>query len=731
MAESKKPVLEAHREASNVLSSHLRESNARARKKSPLPPPSEQEIKAEVRKILEQFLKKQLLNNNEEESAIPTGFQRVVVEDVIETDGPGSTSTSREGSRYSSKTSCAKCRSEASQSIPTSSIRSLTDDTINFPFIDEDENDVEHSDKDHSERSKSLPSNILSSVKIKDKDSLALSKSLSPTKLREIIDNGPPLKKVSEKGDKELRVYSGDDFLLTGSGKKDIEEIGIARGRQRLKSGTESGTDDSDYEEEVISPNRKKKSIFTRLKERMNRSLSRGRIKENEENKRTRSRSEGSVIIKRRKPRKKKDIGSSVDKRNDVVQNVHTHKHGHVEQHHYTNGNKSGMLMESEVWESTDVTGESEHKHEERHSNIRESKEQPSDTENGFMRRLKKMTSFKKSKKDKYASPSSKASKTDEIDFDHKRPKSPKTDYNRSMSSGQGYQERVHQNGDHSRQTTTTTIITGAQIQGCTDETLPEGPIKGEVMDLARKNKSFVLDFETCERQQRRLLPDGSLDTTVQQHVKVKHFDEGHDIEVDGTEDQAMCPRHAASGQPNPEKDRLYTAVAEKLAYIGDHYMATSPLSESTSSSVDHTGTRRVSARTPSLPRVDERDSEGLTELERQLRDTFRDVGDKFSLDISPDTVKDAAMEIAKQATYQTFQEVVDNKIGPGNSWDQIAAVFYLTKKAITLAGVGGAVAMQVKDLAAEYVADKFASWIVDQGGWDTCLDSDTDLDID
>lgn len=75
-------------------------------------------------------------------------------------------------------------------------------------------------------------------------------------------------------------------------------------------------------------------------------------------------------------------------------------------------------------------------------------------------------------------------------------------------------------------------------------------------------------------------------------------------------------------------------------------------------------------------------------------------------------------MEIAKQATYQKFQEVVDNKIGPGNSWDQIAAVFYLTKKAVTLAGVGGAVALQVKDLAVEYVADKFASWIVDQGGW-------------
>ena len=80
--------------------------------------------------------------------------------------------------------------------------------------------------------------------------------------------------------------------------------------------------------------------------------------------------------------------------------------------------------------------------------------------------------------------------------------------------------------------------------------------------------------------------------------------------------------------------------------------------------------------------------------------------------------MKDAALEIARQATSQKFHEVMDRTIGPSNSWDHIAAVFYLTKKAITLAGAGGAVALQVKDLAVEYVADKFATWIVDQGGW-------------
>lgn len=86
-----------------------------------------------------------------------------------------------------------------------------------------------------------------------------------------------------------------------------------------MKFGIEFGIDDIDYEEEVIFLNRKKKFIFIRLKERMNRSLSRGRIKENEENKRIRFRLEGLVIIKRRKFRKKKDIGFSVYRVSDVV----------------------------------------------------------------------------------------------------------------------------------------------------------------------------------------------------------------------------------------------------------------------------------------------------------------------------------------------------------------------------------------------------------------------------
>jgi hypothetical protein len=83
-------------------------------------------------------------------------------------------------------------------------------------------------------------------------------------------------------------------------------------------------------------------------------------------------------------------------------------------------------------------------------------------------------------------------------------------------------------------------VITGQQSYERPDEYVPQGPIQGEVLDRASRNESFVLDFETCERQQRRLLPDGSVDTTVKQHVKVKHFDDGHDVEVDGNDDEGL-----------------------------------------------------------------------------------------------------------------------------------------------------------------------------------------------
>lgn len=59
-------------------------------------------------------------------------------------------------------------------------------------------------------------------------------------------------------------------------------------------------------------------------------------------------------------------------------------------------------------------------------------------------------------------------------------------------------------------------------------------------------------------------------------------------------------------------------------------------------------------------------------------------------------------------------QESVGNEVG----WNQLAAVFHLTKRAIEAAGTGGALAFQIKEMSLKYIEDRFANWIVGQGGW-------------
>lgn len=79
---------------------------------------------------------------------------------------------------------------------------------------------------------------------------------------------------------------------------------------------------------------------------------------------------------------------------------------------------------------------------------------------------------------------------------------------------------------------------------------------------------------------------------------------------------------------------------------------------------------------------------------------------------------KQAAIDFAKQVTYSKFKDTVKSVIGENVGWQQLAMVFYVTKKATQLAGAGGAVASQLKENCLQYVEDHFASWILNQGGW-------------
>ena len=79
---------------------------------------------------------------------------------------------------------------------------------------------------------------------------------------------------------------------------------------------------------------------------------------------------------------------------------------------------------------------------------------------------------------------------------------------------------------------------------------------------------------------------------------------------------------------------------------------------------------------------------------------------------------KEVAINIARQVTYSKFKDTVHSIVGDNVGWQQLAMVFYVTKKATQLAGAGGAVASQLKENCLQYVEDHFASWILNQGGW-------------
>jgi len=72
----------------------------------------------------------------------------------------------------------------------------------------------------------------------------------------------------------------------------------------------------------------------------------------------------------------------------------------------------------------------------------------------------------------------------------------------------------------------------------------------------------------------------------------------------------------------------------------------------------------------------------------------------------------------ARNSDVSRFQQLVSDNVGTDTGWQAIARMFRLTQSAVHMAGMGTAVARQIKEMTLNYFEDRFASWIVDQGGW-------------
>ena len=71
-----------------------------------------------------------------------------------------------------------------------------------------------------------------------------------------------------------------------------------------------------------------------------------------------------------------------------------------------------------------------------------------------------------------------------------------------------------------------------------------------------------------------------------------------------------------------------------------------------------------------------------------------------------------------RNASYSQFQQIIHENVGSEPGWQQVALVFNLTRSAVQLAGLGTAAALQIKELTLRYFEDRFAGWIIGQGGW-------------
>ena len=75
-------------------------------------------------------------------------------------------------------------------------------------------------------------------------------------------------------------------------------------------------------------------------------------------------------------------------------------------------------------------------------------------------------------------------------------------------------------------------------------------------------------------------------------------------------------------------------------------------------------------------------------------------------------------IQATKAQTYERFKTTVQHSLGDNVSWNSLAFLFYTTKGVIAAVGKSNKLAGDAKEMTLRYFSDKFAKWIMDQGGF-------------
>lgn len=368
----------SYREAQELLSRHvkrqklLKKYSGQSTEMSPL------DVRKEAEKILNEFLKRQLKKDLRNSPLLSHKYQQVVVEDEYEQTQHLDDEVIMKGENFSG------------DEIPVTESYASVDAIDDIPFMDGVEEGISNDG-----RSRSLPGAIQFSVK--SDQGLPKSYSLSPQSLLKGDKPVSPRKRSSAKLDSpSLSSHSkSPSFVAEGPGSvpKSAEDYPPEpqKVRRRFRSGSVSSSDTDSGA--IVSPNRKKKTVFKRLQERFARAVSRDREKMDLDGGRG-SPDDAKKKIKKRKARSKK----RTDKHSgsEILKERHTHKEGHIEQHHDSE-NKDILLRTDETWESTDITDfeKSQSKHIDTHRKVKESTDISGSSEKGILGALKRITSRK------------------------------------------------------------------------------------------------------------------------------------------------------------------------------------------------------------------------------------------------------------------------------------------------------------------------------------------------
>lgn len=169
---------------------------------------------------------------------------------------------------------------------------------------------------------------------------------------------------------------------------------------------------------------------------------------------------------------------------------------------------------------------------------------------------------------------------------------------------------------------------------------------------------------------------------------------------IDGPEQHLPALQHATNrtfSEKSPaEKEELYERIASQLMTIGDTY---------TISSQPHDDDSAECAASSSVA--------GST------RET--------NIDLSAVTSQLLSTAIHG---YSSFQRAINEAIRGESALQQIACMFHLSRAAIEHAGTSTDLAIRVKDMTIRYFQQYFAPWVVEQGGWESVVES-TDVELD